>query len=132
MAECSRGGVIAHPASGFFEPVKFNLTKPDDALRRGVEISYTQWEAWLALYHGKLLLTAKAEPLAPRGPRFAPTDQSREAQRAHLGRLEMVRRYPDCSFESAADLARHIAYTASLESAVPRLFWVVAQSSGTC
>jgi hypothetical protein len=28
MAECSRGGVIAHPASGFFEPVKFNLTKP--------------------------------------------------------------------------------------------------------
>jgi hypothetical protein len=28
MAECSRGDVIAHPASGFFEPVKFNLTKP--------------------------------------------------------------------------------------------------------
>jgi hypothetical protein len=28
MAECSRGGVIAHPASGFLEPVKFNLTKP--------------------------------------------------------------------------------------------------------
>jgi hypothetical protein len=28
QAECSRRGVIAHPASGFFEPVKFNLTKP--------------------------------------------------------------------------------------------------------
>jgi hypothetical protein len=27
MAECRRGGVIAHPALGFFEPVKFNLTK---------------------------------------------------------------------------------------------------------
>jgi WD40 repeat protein len=87
----------------------------DDALRRGAEISYTQWEAWLALYHSKLLLTAKAEPLAPRGPKFAPTDQSREAQSAHLGRLEMVRRYPDCTFESPLDLARHIAYTAILD-----------------
>ena len=28
MAECGRGGVIAHPSSGFFEPVKFNLTMP--------------------------------------------------------------------------------------------------------
>src|SRR5471030_3137364 len=27
----------------------------DDALKHGVGISYTQWEAWLALYHGKLL-----------------------------------------------------------------------------
>ena len=29
-----------------------------EALRDGDAISYTQWEAWLALYHGKLLLTA--------------------------------------------------------------------------
>src|SRR6516164_905832 len=86
-----------------------------DALRCGAEISYTQWEAWLSLYHGKLLLTAKAEPAALRGPKFAPTDQSRAAQSAHLGRLEMVRRYPDCTFESMADLARHIAYTAILD-----------------
>ena len=41
----------------------------EDVLRHGVEISYTQWEAWLALYHGKLLLTAKAEPLTGSGPR---------------------------------------------------------------
>src|SRR6516162_3209022 len=87
----------------------------DDALQRGAEISYTQWEAWLSLYHGKLLLTAKAEPAAPRGPKFAPTDQSRAAQGAHLCRLEMVRRYPDCTFESMADLAKHIAYTAILD-----------------
>ena len=36
-------------------------------------------------------------------------------QVAHLGRLETVRRYPDCTFESVADLARHIAYTAILD-----------------
>src|SRR6516164_5626003 len=89
-----------------------SLPPLDDSLRRGAQISYTQWEAWLALFHGKLLLTAKAEPVAPRGPKFAPTDKSRAAQSAHLGRLEMVRRYPDCTFESPADLARRIAYTA--------------------
>src|SRR5580658_1715885 len=86
-----------------------------DALRLGEEISYTQWEAWLGLYHWKLLLTAKAEPVAPRGPAYAPTDRSRGAQAAHLGRLEMVRRYPDCSFGNASELARHIAYTGILD-----------------
>jgi hypothetical protein len=92
-----------------------SLPPLDGALQRGAGISYTQWEAWLALYHGKMLLTAKAEAAAPRGPKFAPTDQSRAAQGAHLGRLEMVRRYLDCTFESMADLARHIAYTAILD-----------------
>jgi len=92
-----------------------SLPPLDDVLRCAAEISYTQWEAWLALYHGKLLLTAKAEPTAPRGPHFAPTGQSRAAQSAHLGRLEMVRRYPDGTFKSIADLAKHIAYTAILD-----------------
>ena len=92
-----------------------SLPPLDDVLRCAAEISYTQWEAWPALYHGKLLLTAKAEPTAPRGPHFAPTGQSRAAQSAHLGRLEMVRRYPDGTFKSIADLAKHIAYTAILD-----------------
>jgi len=86
-----------------------------EALRANESISYTQWEAWLALHHGKLLLTAKAESAAPRGPDYAPTDQSRAAQTAHLARLEAVRRYPGCAFSSAGDLARHIAYTAILD-----------------
>jgi hypothetical protein len=37
----------------------------------------TQWKAWLALYHGKLLVIAKADDAAPRGPKYAPTDDSR-------------------------------------------------------
>ena len=100
----------------------------EDVLRRGVEISYTQWEAWLALYHGKLLLTAKAEPIAPRGPNFTPTEQSRAAQAAHLGRLEVVKRYSDCSFASAADLAKHIAYTAILDLLVADYATAAAQA----
>src|SRR5690242_17279751 len=87
----------------------------DEALRRNETISYTQWEAWLALYHRKKLLIAKAEQTAPRGPAYAATDRSRAAQAAHLGRLKGVSRYPDCHFESAADLAKHIAYTAILD-----------------
>jgi hypothetical protein len=37
----------------------------------------TQWKAWLALYHAKPLVIAKADDAAPRGPKYAPTDDSR-------------------------------------------------------
>jgi hypothetical protein len=35
-----------------------------EALKNGVAVSYTQWEAWLALYHDKLLHTAILDLLA--------------------------------------------------------------------
>ena len=56
-----------------------------ESLRNGVSVSYTQWEAWLALYHDKLLLIAKAGDSAERGPEDAPTDASRAAQARALG-----------------------------------------------
>ena len=81
-----------------------------DALEQGFGISYTQWEAWLALYHGKLLLTAKAEDAAIRaGQNIAPTPESRASQLQHLARLEAVRRYPGFAFASPVDLAKQIA-----------------------
>jgi hypothetical protein len=49
-------------------------------LADGLAISYTQWEAWLALYPDKLLVIAKADDAAPRGPKYAPTDNSRAVQ----------------------------------------------------
>src|ERR1700719_9195 len=45
-----------------------------DAPKNGVAVSYTQWEAWLAFYHGKPLLIAKAAETAERGPKYAPTE----------------------------------------------------------
>ena len=45
-----------------------------DALASGVEVSYTQWEAWLALYHKRLLFIAQASPTAPRHSANKPTD----------------------------------------------------------
>ena len=86
-----------------------------DALKNGESISYTQWEAWLALYHGKLLFIAKAADNAERGPNYAPTNASCSAQSEHLARLRQAERYPGCTFRSPADLAKHIAYTAILD-----------------
>jgi hypothetical protein len=58
-----------------------------DALNTGVHLPYTHWEAWLALYHGRPLVIAKAADGAPRGPRFAPNSASRAAQMEHIKRL---------------------------------------------
>ena len=85
------------------------------ALGDGAAIPYTQWEAWLALYHQKPLMIAKAAPAAPRGPRHAPTDGSRASQAAHLARLKAFHRYPGCEFQNPDDLAKHIAYSAILD-----------------
>jgi tetratricopeptide (TPR) repeat protein len=86
-----------------------------EALRDGISIPYTQWEAWLALYHDKRLFIAEAADAAERGPRYAPTDGSRGAQVGHLARLKQIDRYPGHTFTTPADLAKHIAYTAILD-----------------
>jgi hypothetical protein len=86
-----------------------------EALRAGLCLPYTQWEAWLALHHGKPLMIAKAAEGAPRGPKHAPTDATRAAQEAHLARLRAFNRYPGGEFASPDELARQIAYTAILD-----------------
>jgi hypothetical protein len=85
------------------------------AASKSSEISYTQWEAWLAIYHDKLLFIAEPDQTAPRGPKFTPTPESRAAQRTHLDRLRTVERYPGCIFKSPDNLAKHIAYGAILD-----------------
>jgi tetratricopeptide (TPR) repeat protein len=84
-------------------------------LADGLAISYTQWEAWLALYHGKLLVIAKADDAAPRGPIYAPTDDARAAQQKHLARLSAVERYPGETFTGPDNLAKLILSGAILE-----------------
>jgi tetratricopeptide (TPR) repeat protein len=86
-----------------------------EALANGEPISYTQWEAWLALYHGKVLLIAKADNAAPRGPKYASTDASRAAQQTHLERLRVVGHYPGNTFAGLDNLAYEIFSTPILE-----------------
>ena len=86
-----------------------------EALKNGFRLSYTQWEAWLALYHRKSLLIAKAKAVAPRGPKYAPDDSTRAAQVEHLKRLKAFHRYPGSEFGSPDELAKQIAYTTILD-----------------
>jgi hypothetical protein len=102
-----------------------------EPLDKGLGISYTQWEAWLALYHGKALLIAKADDTAPRGPNYNPTGASRAAQQMHLRRLSDVERYPGCTFTNLDNLGKHIlnsildliAKEQQIVREVPRLPW---------
>jgi hypothetical protein len=84
-----------------------------DLVERGAAISYTQWEAWLALYHDKRLLIAVPAEGAPRNePEFAPTPEQRAAQQAaqqaHLARLGTMDHWPDFKFASADQLINHV------------------------
>jgi tetratricopeptide (TPR) repeat protein len=78
-----------------------------EALNKGLCLPYTQWEAWLALYRGKPLMIAKAIEEAPRGPNYAPTDASSEAQVEHLKRLKAFDRYA-LEFTNPDNLAKQI------------------------
>jgi len=68
-------------------------------------LSYTQWEAWLALYHGKMLIIAVPQEGAPRDALYRLDETQRAAQQEHLGRLAAVERYPEIRFASVERLA---------------------------
>jgi hypothetical protein len=86
-----------------------------EALRTGVALSYTQWEAWLAIYHRKPLVIAKAAAGAPRQKTgYAPTDASRAAQAAHLKWLNGAGHYP-LEFTNPDNLAKQILASGILD-----------------
>jgi tetratricopeptide (TPR) repeat protein len=86
-----------------------------EALKNGEGVSYTQWEAWLALYHRKDLFITQAAESAERGPRYTPTDVSRAAQTEHLKRLRELKRYSGFTFTNPVDLANHLKSTGILD-----------------
>ncbi len=57
-------------------------------------LSYTQWEAWLALYHDKQLIIAVPQEDAPRDERYKRIPEQRAAQQEHLQRLAKMERHP--------------------------------------
>ncbi len=58
-------------------PVKERLSKPDP------KISYTQWEAYLAIYHDRNCYIYRPHEEAPRDPRFVPDPAEEQSQREH-------------------------------------------------
>ncbi|MFN9546919.1 MAG: AAA family ATPase [Cyanobacteriota bacterium] len=71
----------------------------------GPSLSHTQWEAWLALRHGKKLYIATPREEAPRDATYRPNPAQQALQQAHLARLRSVARYPATVFSGHDDLA---------------------------
>ncbi|MEO8655451.1 MAG: ATP-binding protein, partial [Ramlibacter sp.] len=97
-----------------------------DALLAGRPISYTQWEAYLALYHGKTLLIAAPMPQAARDERFAADDEQRASQQEHLARLRQLGQHVEIRFGHVHELAVEVLRSPIFDllharSAVPTL-----------
>ena len=80
-------------------------------------LTYTQWEAWLAIGFDKYLLIVSPALGVDRGPDYAPSDASRDSQTKHLQRLKAIDRYP-IKFTSADNLVATILESAVIEALV--------------
>jgi len=78
-------------------------------------LSYTQWEAYLAIYHSKSLVIATAEPATPRDAKHRVETDQQNAQRAHLERLRALGRNPEINFANADRLAIQILRSSILD-----------------
>jgi tetratricopeptide (TPR) repeat protein len=67
-------------------------------------LSYTQWEAYLAVYHRKVLLIATAAPEAPRDGKFSIDPELQAAQFGHRERLRQLGRYSEITFTNKDQL----------------------------
>jgi hypothetical protein len=64
-------------------------------------LTYTQWEAWLAVGFDTDLVIVVPSEGATRGPAYVMTETSRAAQTEHRKRLKAIDRYPGLPFISA-------------------------------
>jgi len=71
-------------------------------------LSYTQWEAYLAVYHGKVLLIAAAAPEAPRDGNHPIDLELQAAQHAHRERLRQLGRHPEIAFANKDQLIAEV------------------------
>ncbi len=84
-------------------------------------LTYTQWEAWLAIGSNEdgarknLVIVAPAYGVK-RGAKFAPTDASRASQAEHLTRLKAIDVYPAKTFTSADNLVARVFGSAVLDA----------------
>jgi hypothetical protein len=86
-----------------------------DALK---SLTYTQWEAWLAIGLNKNLVIVQPAESVARGPNYSPSDASRAAQAQHLDRLRAIDRYPGPPFTSADNLVAQIFSSAVIDALV--------------
>ena len=86
----------------------------DKLARRGIarqtlaSLTYTQWEAWLAIGFDRDLLIVAPAHGAERSPAFAPSDPPRASQATHLQRLTAINRYPAPPFTNTDNLVAQV------------------------
>lgn len=83
-------------------PLKPSLDSGDPPL------SYTQWEAYLAVYHGKPLVIAVPELGTPRDAKYRVEADRQASQNAHLERLRALGRHAEITFGNADQLSAKI------------------------
>ncbi|MFN6338072.1 MAG: hypothetical protein ACK41W_04985 [Cyanobacteriota bacterium] len=81
----------------------------------GPSLSYTQWEAWLALWHGKRLFIATPQPGSQRDGDYRIAQEQQAIQQAHLARLRGIGRYPGCKFASQGELVAEVSVSFVLD-----------------
>ncbi|MBL9121225.1 MAG: hypothetical protein JNL80_15050 [Phycisphaerae bacterium] len=109
------------PTSLMLKDLVETLPKLPEALGRDLtqlqQWSYTQWEAWLAVYHRKRLIIARAGPQArPDTPLTDATRHQRANQLRHLQSLAEHGRFPEFEFESAVQLCLRLSHLRELLS----------------
>jgi hypothetical protein len=111
-----------------YPDLKTKLPPLGTAIDSGKSVSYTQWEAWLALYLGKaMLIVVPAERLI-RGPNYSPTTDSKAAQAEHLVRLKAMGRYPGEPFVNVDNLVAQILTSSVIPAWKKAVSALVAQS----
>lgn len=86
----------------------------------GPSLSYTQWEAWLALYHGRYLIIATPLESASRYKDYQLLVDQQTAQQEHLARLEEYERYEGISFKDINNLEAKL-WNSRLHDIIPQL-----------
>jgi tetratricopeptide (TPR) repeat protein len=77
------------------------------------ELSYTQWEAWLAVYHQKKLIIAVPGQDAPRNIPYQLVPAQLQQQQRHLERLKAQGHHPGITFSTVDGLSKEV-YRSSL------------------
>jgi hypothetical protein len=95
-----------------YQNLKTGIPPLAKAIERQEPISYTQWEAWLALFLRKTMLIVVPGEMGARGPKFAPTAETRKAQDDHLKRLKTIDRFPGDPFVNEDGLTIQILHSA--------------------
>lgn len=78
-------------------------------------ISYTQWEAYLAVYHKKVLLIAAAESDAPRDTMLSIDEGHHAEQENHRQRLMQLGRHVEIRFRNRDQLIADISLSSVLD-----------------